>query len=129
MNHPSTLRVGSCACLALALMSCGGTSTTTPSTTVGVLDRTVLPIHAPAPPTFTELDARNAKAPPRFEVKAPTGAPNVLIVLIDDMGFGQSSEFGGPVHMPTLETLAKDGLRYNNFHTTALCSPTRTALL
>ena len=53
----------------------------------------------------------------------------MLIVLIDDMGFGQSSAFGGPIHMPTLETLAKGGLRYNQFHTTALCSPTRAALL
>ena len=56
-------------------------------------------------------------------------APNVLIVLIDDMGFGQSSAFGGPVHMPTVERLASSGLRYNQFHTTALCSPTRSALL
>ncbi len=75
------------------------------------------------------LDARNAKAPPRFDVKAPAGAPNVLIVLIDDMGFGMSSAFGGPIHMPTVNRLARQGLRYNNFHTTALCSPTRTALL
>ena len=62
-------------------------------------------------------------------MKAPEGAPNVLIVLIDDMGFGQSSAFGGPIHMPTVEALANDGLRYNEFHTTALCSPTRIALL
>ncbi len=93
------------------------------------LDRTVLPIPEPKPPLYTELDARNAKPPPRFEVKAPDGAPNVLIVLLDDMGFGQSSAFGGPIHMPTVEALANDGLRYNEFHTTALCSPTRTALL
>ncbi len=93
------------------------------------LDRTVLPIPEPAVPFSTILDARNAKAPPRFEVKAPAGAPNVLIILIDDMGFGQSSAFGGPVHMPTVERLAKGGLRYNQFHTTALCSPTRIALL
>ena len=93
------------------------------------MDRTVLPIPEPKPPVYTELDARNAKPPPRFEVKAPEGAPNVLIVLIDDMGFGQSSAFGGPIHMPTVEALANDGLRYNEFHTTALCSPTRIALL
>ena len=55
--------------------------------------------------------------------------PNVLIVLIDDMGFGMSSAFGGPIHMPTVERLADNGLRYNHFHTTALCSPTRAALL
>jgi arylsulfatase len=92
-------------------------------------DRTVLPIPEPQYPHSTVLDVRNATAPPRFEVKAPTNAPNVLIVLIDDMGFGQSSAFGGPIHMPTVEALANNGLRYNEFHTTALCSPTRTALL
>jgi arylsulfatase len=93
------------------------------------LDRTVLPIPEPKAAVITELDARNAKAPPRFEVKAPKGAPNVIIILIDDMGFGQASAFGGPIHMPTLERLAKGGLSYNQFHTTALCSPTRAALL
>jgi len=93
------------------------------------LDRTVLPIQEPKRPAITAFDARNVKAPPRFEIKAPTGAPNVLIVLIDDMGFGMSSAFGGPIHMPTVERLADHGLRYNRFHTTALCSPTRTALL
>lgn len=92
-------------------------------------DRTVLPIPEPAYPHSTELDARNASPPPRFEVKAPAAAPNVLIVLIDDMGFGQSSAFGGPIRMPTVDRLANEGLRYNQFHTTALCSPTRAALL
>jgi NAD(P)-dependent dehydrogenase (short-subunit alcohol dehydrogenase family) len=98
--------------------------------TVGAqIDRTVLPVPEPQPATITELDVRNAKAPPRFEVKAPQGAPNVVIVLLDDVGFGQPSTFGGPCKMPTLDKLAADGLRYNYFHTTALCSPTRTALL
>ncbi len=92
-------------------------------------DRTVLPIHEPEYPHSTVLNVRNATAPPRFEVKAPVGAPNVLIILIDDMGFGQSSAFGGPVSMPTAERLAGNGLRYNAFHTTALSSPTRAALL
>jgi arylsulfatase A-like enzyme len=93
------------------------------------VDRSVLPVKEPEVAAITELDARNAKAPPRFEVKAPAGAPNVVIVLIDDMGFGQCSAFGGPLHMPTAERLASQGLRYNRFHTTALCSPTRAALL
>ncbi|NUN53064.1 MAG: arylsulfatase, partial [Planctomycetaceae bacterium] len=93
------------------------------------LDRTVLPIPEPATTPITELDARNAKAPPRFEVKAPKGAPNVVIILLDDFGFGQGSSFGGPVRMPTLDRLSTGGLRYNRFHTTALCSPTRVALL
>jgi arylsulfatase len=92
-------------------------------------DRTVLPLPEPVNPPITEMDARKATPPPRFEVEAPTNAPNVLIVLIDDMGFGQSSAFGGPVQMPTVERLASAGLRYNHFHTTALCSPTRAALL
>jgi len=93
------------------------------------LDRTSLPIPEPAVVPNTEIDARKAKAPLRFEVKAPAKAPNVVIVLIDDMGFGHSSAFGGPCRMPTLERLANSGLKYNRFHTTALCSPTRMALL
>jgi len=92
------------------------------------LDRTVLPIQEPARPLYNEIDARKVAVPPRFEIKAPQGAPNVVIVLIDDMGFGVPNSFGGPVAMPTLDGLAQQGLRYNNFHTTALCSPTRAAL-
>ena len=93
------------------------------------LDRSVLPIPEPKVTPITVVDARDAKAPPRFEVRAPAGAPNVVIVLIDDFGFGHSSAFGGPVRTPTLERLASEGLKYNRFHTTALCSPTRVALL
>ena len=93
------------------------------------LNRTVLPIPEPINKPITILDARNAKAPPRFQVKAPAGAPNVLVILIDDQGFGVSSAFGGPVKEPVLDHLASEGLRFNNFNTTSLCSPTRTALL
>ncbi len=93
------------------------------------LDRTILPIPEPQYPHSTVLDVRNATPQLRFEVKAPADAPNVLIGLIDDMGFGQSSAFGGPINMPTVDRLANNGLRYNEFHTTALCSPTRMALL
>src|SRR5262249_30630522 len=103
--------------------------TVTPKANSGALDRTTLPIPEPKVAHSTVFDARNATPPPRFQVKAPDGAPNVLIVLIDDMGFGMSSAFGGPIQMPTVERLAKNGLRYNHFHTTALCSPTRAALL
>ena len=92
------------------------------------LDRTSLPIQEPKRQTYSELDARNVKAPPRFEVKAPAGAPNVVIVLIDDIGFGGPSTFGGPIRTPTFDALAANGIRLNNFHTTALCSPTRVAL-
>jgi len=92
------------------------------------LDRTILPIQEPEQPTYSELDVRNVEAPPRFEVKAPKRAPNVVIVLIDDVGFGATSTFGGPIQTPTLDRLARSGLRFNNFHTTALCSPTRMCI-
>jgi arylsulfatase len=91
-------------------------------------DRTVLPIPEPKPPQYTELDVRNATPPPRFEVKAPDGAPNVLLVLVDDLGFGGTGAFGGPVGTPTFDRIAREGLKYNNFHTTAVCSPTRAAI-
>jgi len=80
---------------------------------------------------FTTYDAKDpeTKFPPIRDVRPPAGAPNVLIVLIDDAGFGSSSAFGGPCQTPTFEKLAQNGLRYNRFHTTALCSPTRQALL
>ena len=92
------------------------------------LDRTIIPIAEPERPAYTELDVRNTQPPSRFEVTAPKGAPNVVIVLIDDLGFGATTTFGGPISTPTFDRLAKSGLRYNNFHTTALCSPTRVAL-
>ena len=63
------------------------------------------------------------------EVTAPPDAPNILLIITDDVGFGASSTFGGPVLTPTMDRLARDGLRYTQFHTTALCSPTRAALL
>ena len=119
--------------VAAVTSACSGTPKAAPPpppvAAAGAVDRTVLPLAEPSYPAITEVDARKAKPPARFEVKAPEGAPNVLIVLIDDFGFGQASAFGGPIHMPTLDTLAGSGLRYNRFHTTALCSPTRTALL
>ncbi|BFU96516.1 MAG: Sulfatase [Nitrospira sp.] len=92
------------------------------------IDRTVLPIQLPKRPLYNELDVRKAKAPPHFEVTAPAGAPNVLVVLVDDLGFAGTSTFGGPVGTPTFDRIAREGLYYNNFHTTAVCSPTRAAL-
>jgi arylsulfatase len=92
------------------------------------INREILPVVPPEPQTYTELDARNTQPPKRFEVKAPKGAPNVVIVLIDDLGLGATSAFGGPIQTPTMEKLASNGLRYNNFHTTALCSPTRMSI-
>jgi arylsulfatase len=91
-------------------------------------DRTVLPIPEPERPQIKELDVRNATAPPRFEVKAPENAPNVLLILLDDLGFAGTSAFGGPISTPTFDRMAAGGLKYNNFHTTAVCSPTRSAL-
>ena len=91
--------------------------------------------HLPMPNTVRSsliaYDAKdpNSKLPPIEQLRPPQGAPNVLIVLIDDAGFGASSTFGGPCQTPTLDKLAGGGLRYNRFHTTALCSPTRQALL
>ena len=93
------------------------------------LDRSSLPIKEPVRSTYTVLDVRNATAPKRFNVTAPKGAPNVVVVLIDDMGFGVSGAFGGPVATPTIDKLADSGIKYNRFHTTSLCSPTRVALL
>ena len=75
------------------------------------------------------LDARDAEFPPINPLRPPKGAPNVVIVMLDDMGFGAPSVTGGPCHMPAMQQVADDGLLYNRFHTTALCSPTRVALL
>ncbi len=93
--------------------------------------RSYLPIPDPPSTGLVTYDAKDPETrfPPIEELRPPKGAPNVLIVLIDDVGFGASSAFGGPCHMPTAERLAAAGLKYNRFHTCALCSPTRQALL
>jgi len=98
------------------------------SITTSKLDRTVLPITEPKPPLYTELDVRKATPPPHFQVKAPDGAPNVVLVLLDDLGFAGTSRFGGPVDTPNFDKIANEGIYYNNFHTTAVCSSTRAAL-
>ena len=92
------------------------------------IDRTRLPIAQPISATVTQPLPANAVMPEPWEVRAPEGAPNVVIILLDDIGFGAPSPFGGPVNMPTLQHLADNGLRYNRFHTIALCAPTRGAL-
>jgi arylsulfatase len=91
-------------------------------------DRTSLPVREPIAPTSSELDVRNAKLPDQFKVTAPKDAPNVILVLLDDLGFAGTSTFGGPVTTPTFDKIAGEGVYYNNFHTTAVCSPTRAAL-
>ena len=95
------------------------------------MKRDVLPIPDPQHVGVTTYDAKDpdTKFPPITQLRPPDGAPNVLIVLIDDVGYGASSAFGGPCNTPTFERLAADGLKYTRFHTTALCSPTRAALL
>jgi arylsulfatase A-like enzyme len=93
--------------------------------------RSMLPIPDRPMPGLTTYDAKDPDTayPPIEPLAPPEGAPNVLIVLLDDVGFGAPSAFGGPCHTPTAERLAAGGLRYNRFHTTALCAPTRQALL
>ena len=95
------------------------------------IQRSVLPIPDRVKPGLTTFDAKDpaTKFPPIREVRPPAGAPNVLVVMLDDVGFGAASAFGGPCESPVAERLASGGLRYNRFHTTALCAPTRAALL
>ena len=91
--------------------------------------REILPIPDIPQPYPSALYGKDVQPQPAPPLRPPEGAPNVVIILIDDMGFGATSAFGGPIHMPTLERVAAEGLTYNRFHTTALCSPTRQALL
>jgi arylsulfatase A-like enzyme len=85
----------------------------------------------PEPPFQGKIGRTVKDSTPDFpkEVQAPKGAPNVLLIMTDDVGFGASSTFGGPIPTPTMDKLAANGLKYNRFHTTALCSPTRAALI
>jgi arylsulfatase len=93
--------------------------------------RHILPIPDVPPVGLTTFDAKDPDTayPPIAPLRPPVGAPNVLVILLDDVGFGASSAFGGPCRTPNLERLAAGGLKYRRFHTTALCSPTRSALL
>jgi arylsulfatase A-like enzyme len=95
------------------------------------VQRSVLPIPDRERTGLVTYDAKDPeiKFPPIHQLRPPKGAPNVLIILLDDAGFGSSSAFGGPCNTPTAELLAAGGLKYNRFHTTALCSPTRQAML
>jgi arylsulfatase A-like enzyme len=95
------------------------------------IQRSILPIPDVSHVGLTTYDAKDpdTKFPPIEPLRPPKGAPNVLIVLLDDVGFAASSAFGGAIETPTAERLAKNGLKFNRFHTTALCSPTRQALL
>jgi arylsulfatase A-like enzyme len=95
------------------------------------LQRNVLPIPDRPRTGLVTYDAKDpeTKYPTIEQLRPPKGAPNILVIMIDDAGFGSSSAFGGPCQTPSAERLAAGGLKYNRFHTTALCSPTRQALL
>ena len=102
---------------------------TTAGHTTPAIDRSVLPIpQAPFAGTIG-LRAQESVASFPHNVTAPEGAPNVVLILLDDVGFGATSTFGGPINTPTVQKVADEGLRYNRFHTTALCSPTRAAMI
>ena len=108
----------------LALMTIAGCGSKPVSTAQNVLPR-------PEQPFDGKIGRTPKDSTPDFPkgVEAPKGAPNILVILTDDVGFGASSTFGGPIPTPTMDRVAKNGLRYTAFHTTALCSPTRAALL
>ena len=117
MIHPSS--VATTAVLAAALWGMIGISAAQE-----VLPRPEPPFKGHIGPTVQDLTLNFPQ-----QVKAPQGAPNILLIMTDDVGFGASSTFGGPIPTPSMDRLAKEGLRYTRFHTTALCSPTRAALL
>lgn len=97
----------------------------------GQVSRAILPVPDQAHIGLTTYDAKDpdTKYPPIHDIRPPEGAPNVVVILLDDVGYGASSAFGGPCQTPTFEKLASGGLSYTRFHTTALCAPTRQALL
>ena len=96
---------------------------------VGVSAIALAAVATTVAPVSATSAAASAAITEEFQRKAPANAPNVVVVLLDDVGFGAASTFGGPVATPALEELAREGLRYNRFHTTGICSPTRASLL
>jgi arylsulfatase A-like enzyme len=115
--------------LAAALAPLGLLTSSAPASCQSAGERVVLPL--PDLPTggYAGLTVKDSQMPHINPLRPPAGAPNIVIVLLDDVGFGAAGTFGGPVSTPTLDAVANEGLRYNTFHTTALCSPTRAALL
>jgi arylsulfatase len=111
--------------LASPVFAQGQDKTFSPANTPSVLPRPDFRFPGNVGRTYLDSDPAQFPQP----VQAPKGAPNVVLILIDDAGFGQFSTFGGGVPSPTMDKLAAEGLRFNNFHTTALCSPTRAALI
>src|SRR5262245_45529820 len=116
--------LGSTSLLAASVLS----STALPRAADAATDP-VLP--RPEPPFAGKIERTVKGSAPDFPkgVEAPAGAPNVLLILTDDVGFGATSTYGGPIQTPNFQRLADSGLRYNSYHTTALCSPTRAALI
>lgn len=115
MKQPATL---------IAATGIGLSAVWTPLLAQDTLPRTI--------PAFTgkvDIDVRKSTPAWPDPVKAPAGAPNIILILVDDVGFSTTSTFGGPVSTPNFDKLAADGLRYNEFHVNALCSPSRAALL
>ena len=110
---------------AVALFAAGALDAQAPKYKYGE----VLPIPEPKQDPITEPDWRNVPMPKRFQVKPPQGAPNVVIVLMDQAGYADPSTMGGGINTPTMDKLAAGGLLYTNFHVNALCSPSRAALL
>ncbi|HBE69587.1 MAG TPA: hypothetical protein DDW52_15685, partial [Planctomycetaceae bacterium] len=92
-------------------------------------DRSTLPIDVSVVGGKIGQTAADSMPPRLIAPTAPAGAPNVVLVLLDDVGFGAAGTFGGAIETPAMDRLAAEGLKYNRFHTTALCSPTRAALL
>ena len=91
------------------------------------MNRTHIPVADERMPATEVIDPKKAPMIKPPTVTAPKGAPNVVVVLLDDLGFGGPATFGGPINMPVLDRLAQNGLRYNRFHTIGLCAPSRNS--
>lgn len=117
------------ALLAAILAPLGLVASSAPALSQSAGERVVLPLPDLPRDGHAGLTVQDSQMPRINPLRPPAGAPNIVIVLLDDVGFGAAGTFGGPVPTPTLDAVANEGLRYNTFHTTALCSPTRAALL
>jgi arylsulfatase A-like enzyme len=115
--------------LAASLVSLSLVASQGPVLSQTAVDRTLLPLPDAPSGGIAGLTIKDSQMPRIEPIRPPAGAPNVVIVLLDDVGFGAAGTFGGPIATPVLDALAADGLRYNQFNTTALCSPSRAALL
>src|SRR5258708_249281 len=117
--------------IAAVVSSCVGRSTVTLAQITPTPKGGSAILPTPEPGFGGIIGRKSSESKPDFPraVTAPRGAPNVLLIMTDDTGFGAASTFGGPIQTPNLDRVYQHGLCYNQFHTTALCSPTRSALL